>query len=171
MKRLLLCFFLVTILGSPAGATSSPPPPGTPKAGLSASSSGRLDWQMSKVIFSSWGGKEYDNAYPPVRWPGAMRTRGTELTISIRTNEVPEYVGIRMWKELRPNGIPKGERRQLHCYIDESPDGCVIRPQVTDGEVAWTVTFPPPWRGHVYVATAADWPDAQVAWINHLRSR
>ena len=164
MRRLLLAVLLVATVATPASAV----PPGTPQAGLAATSSGRLDWQLSKVIFSDWGGEEYDDSFPPVEWPNAMRTRGTQLTVTINTDEMPERVGLRMWKELRRNGIPKGKRRELQCYLNAPPGECALRPTASDHGVAWKLEFQPPWRGRIYLATAAKWPDAQVAWINHM---
>ncbi len=166
MRRLLLGMLLLGLIAPPAAAqgqqqTNAPP------AGLSATTEGRLDWQGSKVIFSTWDGEEYDNSFPPVEWGRAMRTPGTELTITIHTAEPPEAVELRLWKRLRPNGIPKGKRHDIYCYIGAPPGECALRPSVSTSGVAWNVDFEPPWRGRTYIATSATWAQAQVTWINH----
>jgi hypothetical protein len=166
MRRLLVAVLLVATVATPASA-ALPSAPNAPQAGLSATSTGRLDWQLSKVVFSDWGGEEYDNSFPPVEWPKAMRTRGTQLIVTISTAEMPERVELRMWKELRRNGIPRGKRNDMQCYFNAPPGECALRPTVSGDDVAWNIEFQPPWRGRIYLATAAKWPDAQVAWINH----
>ena len=166
MRRLLCGILILGLFAAPAAAQSQQKS-NAPFAGLSATSEGRLDWQMSKVIFSNWEGEEYDNSFPPVEWPSPMRTRATELTVTIQTAEVPDSVGIRMWKELRSNGIPKGKRRDMQCYLDADPGECALRPTVSGDELAWNVVFEPSWRGRIYLATSAQWPQGQVAWINH----
>jgi hypothetical protein len=121
------------------------------------------------MIFADWGGEEYDNSYPPVRWPRAMRTPGTELAVTITSDEMPETVELRMWKELRRNGIPRGKRHYLQCYpaLVAAPGECTIEPNLAGSQTAWNVAFQPPWRGRLYLAISAMWPDGQVAWINH----
>lgn len=166
MKRFLFGVFLFGVVASSASARTHDAPK-APPAGLSATTEGRLDWQMSKVIFSTWDGEEYDNSFPPIEWPRAMRTRGTELTVTIHTAELPEAVELRLWRKLRPNGIPKGKPRLIKCYLDAFPDECALRPSISTYGVAWSVAFEPPWRGRTYLATLANWPQAQVAWINH----
>ena len=87
--------------------------------------------------------------------------------MTIDTAEMPETVELRMWKALRRNGIPRGKRNVTQCYLDAAPGECALRPSVSYDGVAWIVEFQPPWRGRIYLATSARWPEEQVAWINH----
>lgn len=167
MRRFLFAILAFGLIASPAAARGQQGP-NAPRAALIATTEERLDWQSSKLIFSTWDGEEYDNSFPPVRWPRPMRTAATELTVTIHTPLPPESVGVRLWKELRPNGIPKGKGLDMQCYVDAPPGECTLRPSVSTDGVAWSVVFEPPWRGRTYIATAAEWADAQVAWINHV---
>lgn len=143
--------------------------PAAPAAHLELTSNEPLVTQDSKLIFSSWQGEEYDDSYPPVIWPRAVRVAKTsEASFVVHSPGPPDRVEIRIWKRLRPNGIPKGPRRTLNCVSGDLAGDCQFSPTLAGQGIAWKVAFDvPDVEGHTYISVMASWEDSQVAWINH----
>lgn len=166
MKRSLLCLMLLALSasGSPLAASEAKGPP----AVLTAADGGKVTSQSGKIIVSTWGGNDYDNSYPPIEWPRPMKVASTsELAITISTIEPPEVIEVRMWKVLGRKGVPRGKPVVRVCYLAAPPGECSFIPSASAEGVGWQARLESPWSGHVYAATSANWPDAQVAWINH----
>lgn len=171
MKRTSILLLVVVLCSTPAAASALARPK-APKATVSATTPAGLVFQTGKLIFSTWEGEEFDDSFPPISWPHAIKARSdSDLSLSIHTSEAPDVVEIRMWKRIRANGIPRGEPHLIECYFPALPDECALVPAVSPTGISWTADFEPAWAGHIYVATAAGWPSAQVAWINHLMLR
>jgi hypothetical protein len=170
MKFLIYALTGFAIL-SGAAANAAQFEPQAPAAVLSSTSGADVYLQTSWLLFSTWNGEEIDRSFPPVRWPRSQQVpAGSEFSLTIATSQAPNEVEVRVWKKLRPNGIPKG-RPQLHVCTLVAPaeSGCSFRPEPTTSGIQWRVTFPIDRTGHEYIATLANWPDSQVVWINHLK--
>jgi hypothetical protein len=170
MKHLFVVSLLIWgAVAAPASGASSGASD-APRAVLAADANGRSVSQKGKVIVSTWNGTDYDISFPPLKWPRSMKASGEgQLTLSIHTSELPNGLEIRMWKRIRSNGIPKGQPRFVECYTDRVlPGECTLQPTVTSAGIGWKTAVDAPWDGHVYIATLANWSDAQVVWINHL---
>lgn len=121
---------------------------------------------MSKLIFSTWQGEEFDDSVPPVTWPKALHTAGPEMTFMVDTPDLPQRFEIRQWKTLRPNGIPRGKPHITDCFVAD--EQCGLTPAVSSAGLAWEAEFEAPWSGHVYMAVMGSWDHGQAAWINHV---
>ena len=168
MKRALACALasMVLVVGLAHAASAEP---NAPKAELSATSGTEIHSQMSRLLFSSWGGEEFDASLPPVRWPKALDVpSGSDVSIAIATSELPDRVEVRTWGRLKANGIPRGKPVLHICELEPTDTDCTLTPGITPAGLQWRVTFNIDRNGHAFIATLANWPDAQVAWMNHL---
>lgn len=170
MRKITVCLLVAAALIGGTGY-AKPNAPGAPEAQLSATSGDQVLSQVSRVLVSTWGGEDYDASFPPIHWPRVLRAPvDSDLSVVIATSRMPEQVEVRIWRRLKKNGVPEGKPILHDCTMIPLPQSrCLLSPVVFFSGAAWKVSFPISRSGHAFIATLANWSDAQVVWINHLK--
>ena len=176
MRRIALVVAGLALVGlSPEGAAGVRGSV-APKAVLHAGTALDGRSQPGRVIHSTWEGEDFDRSKPPVRWPKALEAAPDDtVAVEIPTQDPPFWIQVSAWKDLRPNGIPRGRRELSECGPPTTSglaNTCSLRPTVTSSGVAWRIEFDlERTTGPYYIAVFAAWDDAEVAWLNHLTLR
>lgn len=175
MKKLALSLLAaLTLIASAPSAGASVGDSNAPRALLIATDGIDSDFQNGRVIYSTWDGEHFDRSKPPIQWPSPLIVPGASVvSVRIPTSDAPFVVEVRAWEKLSPSGKPRGKPEVSECgppTTSGTAGTCTLVPRVTTtGTVEWEVRFDlVRSSGPYYLAISAAWPDAQVAWINHL---